>query len=270
MATHDTEDLTTHTDDRDDLRATLEEAFKKHATDEVDDKPAAPIAAPTEAAAPAPAPIDDKGAARDASGRFAPKTPAEATQTTQAAPAPAGQGDTAFTPAPQPAELKAPASWTPQARERWNALAPEIRAEVHRREGEMQTVLQRSASARQFVDSFESVMRPYELFIRQENSNPLQAVQNMMQTAALFRTGTAHQKAEALTGIIRNFGVDIELLDSMLAGQAPAMSQQQSPQQFRDPRFDQFLAAQQQNGAADRTTGNGDHPSGGAGLRELA
>lgn len=245
MATTDnTEDLKDN--DRDDLRDTLEAAFKQHATDEVDDKPAAEPAAP---AAPAAAPADDKASTgRDASGRFAPKTPAEGAQTAQAPAVPAAQADGTFTPAPQPAELKPPASWTPQAREKWASLTPEIRAEVHRREGEMQTVLQKSAGARQFVDAFENVVRPYELFIRQENSNPLQAVQNLMSTAAMFRTGTPHQKADLVAGMIRNFGIDIEMLDTMLAGQtvAPGVQPQAASQQFRDPRFDQFIAAQQQ------------------------
>lgn len=241
MATENTA-IDTSTEEKDDLRGDIEAAFRQHATDEKDE-PAAKVA-PAAEPAPAPASTEGDGRVRDASGRFAPKTndtPAQAPTATQA---PATQEAQAFTPAPPPPELKAPASWTPQARERWANLDPEVRAEVHRREGELQTVLQRSASARQFTEAFENVMRPYEVFIRQENSNPLQAVQNMMQTAATMRVGTAQQKAETVAGIIRNFGVDIEQLDSLLAGQLPLPGAQRQ-QEFRDPRFDQFLAAQQ-------------------------
>lgn len=239
MAT-ETIDTSTGTEEKDDLRETLEAAFRQHATDEADDKPAPAAATP----AAEPAPAEGDGRVRDSSGRFAPKTGDAPAAAPVAAQAPATGDPAAFTPAPPP-DLKAPASWTPQARERWNALAPEVRAEVHRREGELQTVLQRSASARQFTEAFENVVRPFEVFIRQENSNPLQAVQNLMQTAATMRVGTAAQKAETVVGIIRNFGVDIEMLDSLLAGHLPQQGTQQA-QQFRDPRFDQFLAAQQQ------------------------
>jgi hypothetical protein len=48
----------------------------------------------------------------------------------------------------------------------------------------------------------------------------------MMQTAAIFRTGTAQQKAQTAAHIIKNFGVDLPMLDSMLAG-----SYQQDPVQ---------------------------------------
>jgi hypothetical protein len=240
MATENTA-LDTSTEEKDDLRGDIEAAFRQHATDEKDEPTKA---APAPAPEPAAAPTEGDGRVRDSSGRFAPKTGDAPVQAPTAAQAPATQEGQAFTPAPQPPELKAPASWTPQARERWAALDPEVRAEVHRREGELQTVLQRSASARQFTEAFEQVMRPYEVFIRQENSNPLQAVQNMMQTAATMRVGTAQQKAETVAGIIRNFGVDIEQLDSLLAGQLPPQGSQRQ-QEFRDPRFDQFLAAQQ-------------------------
>jgi hypothetical protein len=40
----------------------------------------------------------------------------------------------------------------------------------------------------------------------------------MMRTAAVFRTGTAQQKAQTAASIIKNFGIDIQMLDGMLAG----------------------------------------------------
>jgi hypothetical protein len=130
-------------------------------------------------------------------------------------------------------------------REKWGGVDPAIKAEVHRREYEMQQVLQQSASARQFIDAFERVVQPYEMFIRAENSNPLQAVQNLMQTAAELRVGTPMSKAQLVAGIIKNFSVDVATLDSLLAGTVPQGGGAQQ-QEFRDPRFDQFLAQQQQ------------------------
>lgn len=235
-------DLDAETSLRDDLDA----AFEQHATDETaEPKPAA------------------TGAARDAQGRFAPskaqealspaapegateqnrqgqQQAANANQANQFVP---GQQQAAATP-PAP-ELKAPASWRPEVREKWGSVDPDVRAEVHRRENEAQRVMQQSAQQRQFVDAFERLMQPYEMFIRAENSNPLAAVDNMMRTAAQLRVGTPAAKVEIVAGIIKNFGIDLPALDAMLAGQQPQHAPQQ-PQQFQDPRLDMLLAQQQQ------------------------
>ena len=229
------------------LRDTLDAAFEEHATDETPEpKPAA-------------APAANDGRARDDQGRFAPKTatPAPAApaqqvldQGQQQAPQAAQQqpgAQQANAPAPV-TDLKAPASWTPQAREKWAGIDPEIKAEIHRRESEAGRVLQQSAQQRQFVDAFERLMQPYEMFIRAENSNPLAAVDNMMRTAAQLRVGTPAAKVDIVAGIIRNFGIDLPMLDQVLAGQQPqGMAQPgQQVQQFHDPRVDQLLAMQQQ------------------------
>jgi hypothetical protein len=222
------------------LRDDLDAAFEEHATD---DPPAnAPAAT---------------GRARDASGRFATGSP----------PAPAPAPDVATTgnlqaqaapnlthqngvpnagTAPAPSELKAPASWRPEIREKWASIPPDVQAEVHRREYEAQRVLQTSAGQRQFVEAFEKLMQPYEMFIRAENSNPLQAVDNMMRTAAQLRVGTPAAKVEIVAGIIKNFGIDLPALDAVLAGQiSPQQLAQRQPAPIRDPRVDQMLFEQQ-------------------------
>lgn len=197
---------------------------------------------------------------RDQGGRFAstkaggnenvPADPsATATTTTQGVAAALAQGQQATTGNLQTQQtapdLKAPASWTPQAREKWANVDPDIKAEIHRRESEAGRVIQSAAQQRQFVDAFERLMQPYEMFIRAENSNPLAAVDNMMRTAAQLRVGTPAAKVEIVAGIIKNFGIDLQALDSMLAGQAPQFAQQQQ-QPLRDPRVDQLLAQQHQ------------------------
>lgn len=224
------------------LRDSLEAAFEKDPTDEVNDGGE---------------PGD--GRQRDEHGRFqkgakqaatVTSIDPKATQQAQDAQTPTDQGQSTSTPAPgpgDPKDLKAPASWRPEAREEWGTLSPRLKAEIHRREYEANRVVQEGAQARQFISAFENVMRPYEMFIRAENSNPLQAVQNMMSTAAQLRVGTPHSKANLVAGIIKDFGIDIEALDGILAGN-PAIAQQaqHQQQQFRDPRMDQFLAQQQQ------------------------
>lgn len=230
------------------LRDALDAAFEQHATDEVDEARAP--------GAPAPAPAGDESEEqrqRDERGRFAPKAAATAPGAPAAAPPPQAGTQAPPTPSPAPApDLKAPASWRPEIREKWASVDPEVRAEVHRRESEAQRTLQQGAQARQFIEAFENVVRPYEMFIRAENSNPLQAVQNLMSTAAELRVGTPVSKAQLVAGLCRQYAIDMGLLDSALANNgfvAPGEAPPAQQQPMQDPRFTQYLQMQQQQAA---------------------
>lgn len=235
------------------LRDQLDQAFAE--TEGTDDAPPPPPppAAGAEGEATPPPVAADGSRQRDPHGRFAPapagaqegaKTGQEGTPAAQpGATPPAGA---VVPPAPEP---KAPAAWKPEVREKWATADPMIRQEVTRREHEMQTVLQESAAARQFQNAFQQVVAPYEMFMRAENASPLQSVQNLMQTAADLRVGTPQHKANLVAGIIQNFAVDVEMLDSILSNmrQRGGIPQPgQSAQNFRDPRVDMLLAQQQQ------------------------
>lgn len=150
---------------------------------------------------------------------------------------------------PKPQADRAPASWRPDVREHWAQLPETVRAEVVRREVEVQRTLQESAEARKSFDAVMRTIQPYEAFIKSENSNPLQAIDNLMSTAARLRTGTAPELATMVAGIVKQFGVGrfgnafIEQLDAALAGQQI----QADPQQIAlQQALDQRLAPVQQ------------------------
>lgn len=164
---------------------------------------------------------------------------------------------------PRPQGERAPASWRPEIREHWGQLPEPVRAEIARREVEVQRTLQESAEARKTVDAVMKTIAPYEAFIKAENSNPLQAIDNLMSTAARLRTGTAPELAQMVAGIVNQFGVGrfgngfIEALDQALAGQTPQVDPQQAaieqvlnqrlaPVQQMLTQFQQAQMAQQQ------------------------
>lgn len=120
---------------------------------------------------------------------------------------------------PEPG-LKPPVSWKPAVREKWSTLPPDVQAEISRRETEIQRGLSQAANARKFTEEFFRVVNPYETLIRAQNSTPLAAVSNLMNTAARLSLGTPAQKAQVIAEIIQNYAVDIQTLDSVLAGQA--------------------------------------------------
>ena len=194
---------------------------------------------------------------RDEQGRFKTK-PAEGVQ-----PGPKS--------GPRQSGERAPASWRPDVREHWGQLPEPVRAEIHRREVEVQRTLQESAEARKSFDAVMKTIAPYEAFIRAENSNPLQAIDNLMATAAKLRTGTAPELASMVAGIVNQFGVGrfgngfIQALDAALAGQAPVVDPQQAameqvlnqrlaPVQQMLTQFQQAQLAQQQRVAEQAQT----------------
>lgn len=135
---------------------------------------------------------------------------------------------------PKQSSDRAPASWKPEIREHWAQLPEGVRAEVARRESEVARTLQETAEARRTAESVMKTIAPYEGFIRAEGSNPLQAIDNLMSTAARLRTGTAPELAQMVAGLVNQFGIGrfgnsfIEQLDSALAGQAPKQDPQAS------------------------------------------
>ena len=143
-----------------------------------------------------------------------------------------------------PAPAKAPQSWRPAAREQWAKLPAEVQTEVARREREVATTLEGVAEAKKVHQSFREVVGPYEAMIRSEGGEPMQAVGSLLQTAMALRTAPPGHKAQLVAGIIRDYGIDIQQLDTLLAGGQPGQSQgqpQQAQAEYRDPRVDQLF-----------------------------
>ena len=158
---------------------------------------------------------------------------------------------------------RAPASWRPDIREHWGSLPEPVRAEIQRRETEVARTLQETAEARKTAEAVMKTIEPYQAFIKAENSNPLQAIDNLMGTAARLRTGTAPELAQLVAGIVNQFGTGrfgngfIEMLDSALAGQTPqpdpqqiameqVLNQRLAPMQNMLTQFQQAQLQQQQ------------------------
>ncbi|GAG28224.1 unnamed protein product, partial [marine sediment metagenome] len=79
--------------------------------------------------------------------------------------------------------------------------------------------LREAAGARQFSDEFQRTIHPFEPMIAASGDTAMQSVQKLMTTAAGLTIGNPAQKAQLAAGIIQQYGIDIEMLDSMLSGQ---------------------------------------------------
>lgn len=192
-------------------------------------------------AADAPAAATDTDRSRDASGRFAPRTPSKDTLPADKEPATqepltAQAGDPAVPPAPGPGTapaVKAPVSWRPEEREGWEKLEPRHQQAILRREQETARALSQTAEARQIHQELTRIMQPYQHFLQAENATPVQAVESLMRTAAALRTAPPGQKATLVADMIMQFGIPLDTLDTALQhriqGRGGAVQHQMDP-----------------------------------------
>ena len=116
-------------------------------------------------------------------------------------------------------EYKPPVSWKPAAREEWNKLPKSIKAEVTRREGEIQKGLQQASGHRKVADEYIRTVQPFQQLMQSMGATPSQAITTVMGTMAQLATGTVNQKAEIIASVINDYGIDVEALDTILSGQ---------------------------------------------------
>jgi hypothetical protein len=195
------------------------------------------------------APATEGARARDDTGKFAkagkePKddkgartAPAKAAERGATAPA-VEPADQAVQPAARDVN-RAPSSWKPTERAEFDKLSPVVKAAIHRREQDFQNGQTQLLPDAQLGKGMRAAIEPYRMLIEAEGGTPERAVADLLKTAAIFRVGTNEQKAQAVAGIVRQYGVDMRVL--FPGGQQPQNAQ---PQAFRDPRVDQLLANQ--------------------------
>lgn len=223
----------------------------------VDSAPA-PAEAPAEATSETPTPEtpETKAAAaaraRDEKGRFAGK--AVVSNTPPPPPGTEGKPLVSGTPPPGAStaehatagaapELRAPQSWKPAAREHWGTLPADVRAEVVRRDREVQQALQEAAPAKRLADAFRQTIAPFEAGIRAEGGEPLEAVRSLFQTAHALR---GPQRAQVVARLMAQFDVSEEALVAALQGQPAAQNPGTQVGGYTDPRVDQLFARLEQ------------------------
>jgi hypothetical protein len=230
-------------DETQDRRAVLEEAFDKIAAEpapEVEPVDAAPEPAAELEADPE---VDTRTAAeraRDEKGRFAkggeqPKAearPAEPKPTDPAKPAAPVEAKP-LEPKPEAGPpVKAPQSWKPQAREAFAKAPPEVQQEVMRREAEIARALQEAAPVRQFAQQVQQSLAPYEGIARASGMDAMTWAGQALQTFAGLHQGTPQYRAEIIAKAINAYGIDVDAVNAVMQGQAPQAhaAPQQPPQ----------------------------------------
>ncbi len=158
--------------------------------------------------------LDGKPGSAPKTGEQVPAAGKDQKVTPLGTPKPAATGPGATVPA---STVRAPVTWRPELREKFATLPPEVQEEVTRREKDMTTFMEQTAGARNYAQSINQVIAPYEALIRAEGGNHITAVDSLFKTAYILRTAAPHTKAKMVAQMIKQHAVDPELLDQELA-----------------------------------------------------
>lgn len=116
---------------------------------------------------------------------------------------------------------RAPQSWKPSAKAKWEAMDPEVRQEVQRREREIQRSLSESSQARRFSEGFKKTVEPYMARFRAANVPPERAITSLLHVDQTLSSAPPEQRAITMAKLIMDYGIDVGLLDNALSGQTP-------------------------------------------------
>lgn len=144
---------------------------------------------------------------------------------------------------------RAPASWKKEAKGEWATVPLHIRQEVHKREMEVQKVLNETAPIRQEVQQFREVVSPFMARIQSLGVTPHQAVGELLKADYLLASGSPQQKAQFIDKLLQDYNVDIAELDSAISRRLGGQPQQQ-PQGFDPNQISQLVQQQLQQALA--------------------
>jgi hypothetical protein len=120
-------------------------------------------------------------------------------------------------PVADPAIVKAPTSWKGTAQAKWEALDPDIKAEVHRREQDFHKGIAGYKRESELFKELDREIQPYAAMLRADNLTPQVAVRDMLNTAYLLKTGTPEGKATTLAQLAQYYSVDLTMLPAVVA-----------------------------------------------------
>ena len=181
--------------------------------------------------------------ARDETGKFAAKEKLELPPE-NAQKAAVKLGDT---PEVKEPSNPAPASWKAEAKQKWSSIPPDIQQEIQRREEEVHKGFTRLDEERQLGKQIKDVVTPYLATIQAEGGTPVTAVQSLLNTAHILRTADPYTKANHVMQVIKQFNVDLSLLQGQQQQPAdPRLSAMEQRYQQIEQQLQQQMALQKQ------------------------
>lgn len=170
----------------------------------------------------------------------APEAAGEEIETEEEVSAEAAQEERGEQPAQEPVkgQYKAPLDWSPKLKQEFKNLPESVQKAIYDREVNIANSFQQVAQERRTAHAFNNIVGQYRGLMAAEGiQDPLQAVQGLLMTTAQLAMGNKQQKARKIADLISHYGIDIGTLDSILAGEAPATTEEDRLQQLLDQRL---------------------------------
>ena len=137
--------------------------------------------------------------------------------------------------------LPAPESWNPKARELWTKIPPDMQKLIRESEDKNLQILQETAEARKTHEFINQIATSYAPVMAAEGVNdPKVGIQGLFDTVALLQNGSQVAKAQRIAQMISHYGIDIQALDSALAGEQPQNSEASQVEQIIEQKFQPF------------------------------
>lgn len=137
-------------------------------------------------------------------------------------------------PVAAPANL-APKTWKPEEAAVWDAIPPEAKAAIARREEDIFRGIEQHRKTAEFGSKLQAVFQPYEQIMQQMGIDPVQNTANLMQAHYILAQGSQQQKAALFTQLAQDYRIDLGEL-----------AQQQAQVPYIDPQVRELQAELQQ------------------------
>ena len=138
-----------------------------------------------------------------------------------------------------------PKSMSPAAREVWKDVPKEVKDEFAKFDQRMEGLAQKYGKNAERAEAMDRSLAPFQQMFAM-NGGAEQTIVPVLQTASILQMGTPQQKAEMITNMIKQFGVDVRAVDSLLVGEQPQQPQGQDVQAMINSALAQRDAQQQQ------------------------
>jgi hypothetical protein len=149
---------------------------------------------------------------RDENGRFKKKEGAEEeAEPAQEATPEATEETEQVEPEPEPQveQVKPPRALAAHLKAKWSELPDEVRKEFVRLENDSFKGVAALQEDARVGKALMNEITPYKPLIAAAGGTPETVVRNLLQTAAILRTGTPYEKQRAVMGIIQEYGIDL-------------------------------------------------------------
>ena len=91
-------------------------------------------------------------------------------------------------------------------------------SDIVRREADYTKGIEPLRTMKTQYEELMGVFKPYETMLAAENATPKAAMANLLQTAAILRTGSPALKVQLAANLMRQFGIPFEQVGQLLSG----------------------------------------------------